>query len=157
MKKEFRYKYILILIAVLVILFVYYIFASSARNDSIVIIPVNEVGQEKTSGKYENIIEKSEEKKVLSEIILEIGNNKTNLPFEEGETLYQILEKAKNDNKIILEGKNDPTFGFFVTQIGELKEGDGKYLFYNINNKEGEVGVSSYKPQNGDIVSWELK
>lgn len=100
---------------------------------------------------------KTQEKKVLSEIILEAGSLKTNLSFVEGDTLYQILEKAKTEEKIIFENKNFPMLGFFVTQIGELKEGNGKYLFYNINSKEAQVGVSSYKPSDGDIITWELK
>jgi len=30
-------------------------------------------------------------------------------------------------------------------------------LLYYINGKEASVGVSTYKPKNGDIIEWKLK
>ena len=72
-------------------------------------------------------------------------------------SLYDALLLAKENKQIIFSGKNYPVLGFFVTDIGSLHTGDGKNLIYYINNKEANVGVSSYLPKDGDIILWKLE
>lgn len=74
-----------------------------------------------------------------------------------GGSLLSILTAAKERGEIILSGKEYFGLGFFVTELGSLKEGDSKHLMYYINGKEASVGVSTYVPKAGDLVVWELK
>ena len=74
-----------------------------------------------------------------------------------GGSLLSILTVAKERGEITLFGKEYFGLGFFVTELGSLKEGDGKHLMYYINGKEASVGVSTYVPKAGDLVVWELK
>jgi len=94
---------------------------------------------------------------VNSFITLVIGNINTKLVIVPNQTLYDVLVGAKKSGQIEFSGKNYPGLGFLVTDIGTLHSGDGKYLFYYINNKEASVGVSSYLLKDGDIIEWKLK
>ncbi|MCX6752114.1 MAG: DUF4430 domain-containing protein [Candidatus Nomurabacteria bacterium] len=86
-----------------------------------------------------------------------IGNSKTNLLFSVGTSLYNALTQQKNAGKITFSGKNYPSLGFFVTDIGTLHANNGKNLIYYINGKEASVGVSSYMLKDGDIIEWKLE
>lgn len=88
---------------------------------------------------------------------LKAGGPLAVLHGESGATLYADLEKAKEEGRIHFAAKEYTGLGFFVTEIGELKEGNGKHLLYYINGKEASVGVSTYIPQSGDHVEWKLE
>jgi len=85
------------------------------------------------------------------------GDIDTTLKFTEGQTFYEILQNEENIKLISFDGKEYSGLGFFVTDIGNLHSKNGGFLVYYINGKEASVGVSSYIPQNGDIVLWKLK
>lgn len=74
-----------------------------------------------------------------------------------GGSFLSILSAAKERGELAFSGKDYPGLGFFVTEIGSLKEGNGKHLMYYINGTEASVGVSLYVPKAGDTVVWELK
>ena len=79
------------------------------------------------------------------------------LSFDDGDTFYDALMEARNEGKLQFSGKNYPGLGFFVTEIGSLRSGDGKYLLYYINGKEATVGVSLYRLMDGDVIEWKLE
>lgn len=87
---------------------------------------------------------------------LTAGDTTLSLQVTEG-SLLAILTLAKEHGEIAFSGKDYPGLGFFVTELGSLKEGNGKHLMYSINGKEASVGVSLYIPKAGDSVVWELK
>lgn len=94
---------------------------------------------------------------VISETFrLTAGATHNSLPVTGG-SLLSILTSAKERGEITFSGKEYSGLGFFVTELGSLKEGDGKHLMYYINGKEASVGVSLYIPKVGDVVTWELK
>ncbi len=77
--------------------------------------------------------------------------------FTPGETLYHILTRPENTQLFSLRGIQYPSLGFFVTDIGPLHQGAGKYILYFINGKEASVGISEFVPQIGDTIEWKLK
>lgn len=85
------------------------------------------------------------------------GEKSVSLPIPPDTPFYEILAQTQNASVLSLGGKYYPVLGFLITDIGELHAGGGKNLIYYINGKEAQVGVSSYKPQNGDVVEWKLK
>lgn len=93
-----------------------------------------------------------------SSINLVFGSDNIDLQFKAGSSLFEVLNKAAADKKLTLVSKEYPPMGFFVTQIGNLKDGDdGKHLFYYINGQEATVGASDYLVKDGDRIEWKLK
>ena len=85
------------------------------------------------------------------------GDKKANAKVSPGASLYDALVLAQKNKDIVFIGKNYSGLGFFVTSVGTLSGGNGKYLFYSVNSKEASVGVSSYILKDGDIIEWKLK
>lgn len=138
--KNKRYKIIFILsIATLVLFFASY---STQKN-----LPVSEPTQS---------ISVNSVKKTISTTII-AGNETLHLELQAGMSLYDALVLAKENKDIVFSGKNYSGLGFFMTDIGSLHSGNGKNLFYYINNQEASVGVSSYLLKDGDIIEWKLK
>ncbi len=100
----------------------------------------------------------SEEKiTIYKKAEIKIGDQVFLISFSENQTLYDVMKVLESEQKISFEGKEYPALGFFVTSIGGLENGDGKYLFYYINGVEASTGVSSYRLKEGDSIEWKLK
>jgi len=92
----------------------------------------------------------------VNNISIQMGYTKINLPLQLGNSIYDVLLAGQNAGRISFTGKNYPGLGFFVTSIGNLREGNGKYLIYNVNGIQASSGVSSYFPKSGDVIEWHL-
>ena len=90
-------------------------------------------------------------------IFMAVGGEIIPLSTYAGASLYDVLLSANESGQIMFSGKNYPALGFFISDINSLHNGNGKYLFYYINGKEASVGVSSYFPEDGDVIEWKLK
>ncbi|WP_235851627.1 DUF4430 domain-containing protein [Heyndrickxia camelliae] len=86
------------------------------------------------------------------------ANGKTILPhtvmeIKDGETAFDVLKEATTKNNVKFEYTTDPKFGANVTQIGDVKpeySKDSTYWGFIVNGSMAQVGVSSYKVNNGD-------
>ena len=140
MKKYNKKLYIKIsvsLILIFIVFFLFFIITSFKKEENSIATPlIHKEGAQAT---------------------ISAGNTKINLSFLKNASLYDVLTKAKNNNKINFNGKNYPGLGFFVTDIGTLHSGSGKDLLYYINDKEASVGVSSYILKDGDVIEWKLE
>lgn len=127
---------------------------------------LNPIG--KTSGATTNtqivkpIKEKITENKKGSEndfqsVTILAGDVTAHLQVSPNTIFYDALMQAKNSGMIMFSGKNYIGLGFFVTDIGTLRAGDGKNLLYYVNGKEADVGVSSYTLEDGDVIEWKLE
>ncbi len=78
--------------------------------------------------------------------------------YEEGETVWQIMQQALTENEIALEYDDyGGELGILITKIGDKKNGeDGRYWQYWINGKYAKVGVSNYLMKAGDVVEWKF-
>ena len=94
---------------------------------------------------------------VTKSIVLKIGGTNMKLPIVFGQTLYQTMLAAEKSGAISFAGKDYSGLGFFMTDIGDLYQGNGKFLVYYINGTEASVGVSSYFPNDGDVIEWKLQ
>lgn len=169
--KNFNKKY-LIVSFVIILVFCSFVFFNKNKNveikenTQIQNIPEykKEIPIEKKSVNLKPVTQKSIAPKT-SEIVVEkntdiitlkINNININLPIQQGQTFYDILISAQKNGQINFTGKDYSGMGFFISSIGDLHEGDGKYLVYSINGNEASVGISSYVPKLGDIVEWKL-
>ncbi len=100
----------------------------------------------------------SEEKTIYQErTTFKIGDKNLELYFNPGETLESAMNRMRLEGTIHFTGKEFPVLGFFVTEIENIKEGNGKFLFFYINGAESNVGISNYKLKAGDHIEWKLK
>mgnify|MGYP001561913201 FL=1 len=90
-------------------------------------------------------------------VVIIAGDKTLHLAIHAGTSLYNTLLLAKKNGQLEFSYQIYPKLGSFVTDIGSLHSGKGKYLIYYVNNKEASVGVSSYLLKDGDIVEWKLK
>lgn len=90
-------------------------------------------------------------------ITLKLGDTNINLPIQDGASLYDILLAGQKTGQINFTGKNYSGMGFFISSVGDLKEGNGKYLIYYVNGTEANLGISSYIPKVGDVIEWKLQ
>lgn len=156
-----KLKLILIIISTITFI-VFFAFIYSKENTTIV-SPDKILFQKKEIIKSEEIKKttKQNSKPITYEntenITIIAGEEKINLSIPANTFFYDALIQAQNAEAMTFSGKNYPGLGFFITNIGKLNAGDGKYLLYYINGKEASVGVSSYSPKDGDVIEWKLK
>lgn len=88
---------------------------------------------------------------------LKIGD--LNLKFDavENKSLYDVLTEMNSKGTLNLTLKEYSGIGFYVTEIGTLKEYSGKHLLYYVNGKEATSGILLYVPKQGDSIEWKLE
>ena len=94
---------------------------------------------------------------VTQSVTILAGDVTAHLRIPPNTIFYDALIQAKNSGIITFSGNNYTGLGFFVTDIGTLRAGNGKNLLYYINGKEAIVGVSSYTLKDGDVIEWKLE
>ena len=110
--------------------------------------------------KYSQIQPKDE---IEASLMIDFFNGKiltcNNQRLTEKRTVFDLLEicSTKQDNSFELKYELYPEMGVFITQIGDTKDGEeGRYLQFWVNNQYSQVGASSYRLQDGDIVEWKF-
>lgn len=117
---------------------------------------VVDISKTQAEAPKENTRENTAEKNTENITVI-FGAESVHLLVPPDTPFYDDLVQAQNAGTIHFSGKNYDSLGFFVTDIGELHSGYNKNLIYYINGKEATVGVSTYKPKNGDIINWKLE
>lgn len=158
MKKYNIKLYIRVLVAVILVFIVF--FLTPRPNHQVEEVLPQKINSEIKTQTVKPTIEKTQNIKTEENNLhftLLAGNINTQLLFSPNSFLYDALVKERDAGKITFSGKNYPGLGFFVTDIGTLHAGSGKYLLYYINGKEATVGISSYTLKDGDIIEWKLE
>ena len=87
---------------------------------------------------------------------IDFGNNNVNtysFDLSDGLTAFDILEKAANDNNIVLE-RQQYDFGIFVKSIEEFESTADMAWIYFVNGESGQVAADQHILNAGDIVEW---
>lgn len=81
-----------------------------------------------------------------------------NVAFEEGESVFDILERITKQNKIHMEFSKTPAYNsVYIEGINNLYEFDCGSLSgweYCVNGEFPSFGCSLYEIKNGDIIEW---
>ncbi len=86
-----------------------------------------------------------------------INKQKLVINFKTNDILYNVLVTEQKKGEISMSGKIYSGMGFFVDQIGDLKDGtNGKHLIFYVNSEQAPVGVSTYRLKNNDTIEWKL-
>jgi len=94
-----------------------------------------------------------------TKVFFVILNKKYETEVKEGETVYGAMKSIESvkENNFSFVAKEYSSLGVFVEEINGIKGENGKYWIYYVNDKEASVGVSNYKINNGDIISWKYE
>lgn len=89
------------------------------------------------------------------------GDKKFEIQFMEGETVYEVMKRAKEREKINYEKNTDETYGVYINTINGLKEGSeadwtqNKYWILYVNGKSSSLGCSAHKLEKTDrSIEW---
>jgi hypothetical protein len=72
-------------------------------------------------------------------------------------SVYDFMSKLRNEGKINFTEKNYIGMGDFIVSINGVKNDSNMGWIYYVNGKEASVGVSNYKINPGDVVSWKYE
>ncbi len=82
----------------------------------------------------------------------------TEVTFQEGESVFDILQREMKQNKIHLEFRNTPAYNSaYIEGINNLYEFDVGELsgwMYKVNGWFPNYGASRYQLKEGDVVEW---
>ena len=70
--------------------------------------------------------------------------------------VYDFMIQLQNEGKITFQTKNYSGMGEFVEEINGVKNGNKNWIYY-VNEKKAEIGISNYKINPGDVVSWKYE
>lgn len=93
---------------------------------------------------------------VKNTITLEINGIKYESKISEEISVYDFMDKLRTEEKIDFKEKNYSGMGKFIEEINGIKNGE-KYWIYYVNGEKATIGVSNYKINEGDIISWKYE
>lgn len=93
----------------------------------------------------------------IAKTFLEINGEKYEAEINGGASVYNFMDKLRSEGKINFKEKNYSGIGKFIEEINGVKGNGDKYWIYYVNGKKAKVGVSDYKLNIGDIVSWKYE
>jgi len=161
MKKN-QNKIIIIFTFAIIFLSVFYYFENKTIDikSNVKMEPRSEILEDKISEIEDELKENKdsrviEEKETVSIIVLDKSYQ---IEIKNNETVYLAMKRLKEkDSNFSFNGKLYPSLGFFVDEINGAKNSLGSYWLYYVNGQEASIGISEYKLQNGDIISWKLE
>ena len=75
-----------------------------------------------------------------------------------GETsVYDFMSKLRSEGKIDFTEKNYTGMGKFIETINGVRGNGTENWIYYVNGIKAQVGVSNYKINKGDIISWKYE
>lgn len=152
MQKKEKIKIILTLAIILLLFSATYFFSPGEKLIKEVSPPVEEMKAPET-----NLLAQSEENAQTREAILEINGNLYRAPIAENTSVYDFMNKLRNDGKINFKDKTYIGLGKFIEEINGIRGNGSEFWIYYVNGKKAQVGVSNYKINPGDVVSWKYE
>lgn len=87
---------------------------------------------------------------------LSVNNIKYETQIANPMSVYNFMTQLQNENKITFQAKNYTGMGEFIEKINGVKNGNKNWIYY-VNGVKAEIGVSNYKINPGDVVSWKYE
>jgi hypothetical protein len=137
----------ILMLSLLILFFGYKIFQKQNTNLTINVplpnLPLNK-GEEKGGGK-------------LIETTLQINGVSYKDETTGSGSVYDFMSKLQNEGKINFTEKYYIGMGEMIVSINGIKNDSNQSWIYYVNDKEASVGVSNYKINPGDVVSWKYE
>lgn len=103
--------------------------------------------------KESGILKISEKEKINKEIVQPIKKLEFIYESKEEISVYQFMQELKKTSQIDFKEKDYPSLGKFITEVNGVKNGEKNWIYY-VNNQKANLGISNYKINSGDIISW---
>ncbi|MDQ5954713.1 MAG: hypothetical protein QG583_641 [Patescibacteria group bacterium] len=134
------------------------IFIFTSKNETENIIPNTEVIniQEEVVKEVRSVpVKKTAEKGIKT--TLEVNNTKYESEINKEISVYDFMTQLKTEGKITFKEKTYSGIGKFIQEINGLKSDGDNYWIYYVNGVEASIGVSNYKINPGNVVSWKYE
>ncbi|MBP9715545.1 MAG: DUF4430 domain-containing protein [Candidatus Pacebacteria bacterium] len=89
--------------------------------------------------------------------ILEVNGTKYEGEVNKEISVYDFMNQLRNEGKITFKEKTYSGIGKFIEEINGVKSDGDNYWIYYVNGVEASIGVSNYKINPGDVVSWKYE
>ena len=93
---------------------------------------------------------------VKNVVTLEINGIKYENEISEEISVYDFMYNLRTKGEIDFKEKTYSGMGKFIEEINGIKNGESYWIYY-VNNKKATIGVSNYKINEGDIISWKYE
>jgi len=91
-----------------------------------------------------------------AQAFLEINGQKLETTIKEKESVYDFMLRLKEEDKINFKDKTYTGIGKFIYEINGTKNEDKNWIYY-VNGEKANIGISNYKINPGDVVSWKYE
>lgn len=97
-----------------------------------------------------------EERSDTISAVLFVQGQEYKLAVPRGSTVHDFMDTASTTLGLRFQGRDFGGIGFFVEEINGIFQDQSQkmYWIYSINGQKSQVGVSQYRLQAGDIISW---
>jgi hypothetical protein len=154
-KRKIR-KLIPILILLAISILVIINLTTTDKNKKTEIIPEVNINTEQNLQTQENTqTEKIPDQKNLA--TLEINSTKYTTEISENISIYDFMNKLREEKKIDFKEKTYTAMGAFVEEINNIKNTGEQNWIYYVNNQKANIGISNYQIKPGDVVSWKYE
>ncbi len=92
-----------------------------------------------------------------AQAFLEINGEKLETVIVKGESVYDFMLELQKEGKINFKDKTYSGMGKLIEEINGIKNSGDKNWIYYVNGKKATVGVSNYKINEGNMVSWKYE
>ena len=89
--------------------------------------------------------------------ILEINGVSYTDTITEKMSVYDFMSQLRSEGKINFIEQNYISMGEFIESIDGIKNSNSQSWIYYVNGTEAQVGVSNYKINPGDVISWKYE
>ena len=107
-------------------------------------------------------VEKTKPKEIQKEenstnnTILEINGTKYETEISAPINIDNLMQKLQDEGKIDFKYETYTGMGKFIEEINGVKN-DKKNWIYYVNGEKANIGISNYKINPGDVVSWKYE
>ncbi len=100
---------------------------------------------------------KPQTKAQTDQATLEINGAPFTAQIEKNMSVYDFMIKVKDQKKITFTEKTYIGLGKFIDEINGLRGDGSRFWIYYVNGQKAKIGVSNYKINPGDVVSWKYE
>ncbi len=148
-KKE-KIKISLAVLAIFALVYIFFL-TSHSESEGVVSTLKQATNSANLPGKTTEI------KENMSTAILEVGDTRYGTVVSKNMNVYGFMKKLQTEGKINFKDKTYSGMGKLIEEINGIKNSGDKNWIYYVNNKKAQIGVSNYKIDPGDVVSWKYE
>ncbi|MDR3519533.1 MAG: DUF4430 domain-containing protein [Candidatus Pacebacteria bacterium] len=91
------------------------------------------------------------------ETVLEINGVSYEDAITQKMSVYDFMSQLRSEGKINFTEQNYMSMGKFINEINGIKNSNSLVWIYYVNGIEAQIGISNYKINPGDVVSWKYE